>query len=167
MTWVKAYRGVLAMPNIRGGGEYGENWHKGGIKENKVRLQPLSIRCPPTRGHRLTRPRTLWLQQNCVDDFLYAAEHLIAKGYTSEGKIILHGGSNGGLLVSACTNQARDGRIGASIADVGIHDLLKFNRWTVGQYWIPEYGNPAKAEDFESVHISRFSFSPSPVGSRS
>jgi hypothetical protein len=56
---------------------------------------------------------------------MFAAEHLIKKGYTSEGKIIMNGGSNGGLLVAACTNQAREGLIGASIADVGVHDLLK------------------------------------------
>ena len=98
MTWVKSYRGVLAVPNLRGGDEYGEKWHEGGIKENK---------------------------QNVFDDFLYAAEHLIKKGYTSEGKLILNGGSNGGLLVAACANQAREGLIGAAIADVGVHDLLK------------------------------------------
>lgn len=93
-------------------------------------------------------------QQNVFDDFLYAAEHLIKKGYTSEGKLILNGGSNGGLLVAACTNQARDGLIGASIADVGVHDLLKFHRWTIGHYWVSDYGNPDKAEDFESVHVA-------------
>lgn len=109
MTWVEKYRGVLAVPNIRGGGEYGEAWHDGGIKENKT---------------------------NSFDDFLAAADHLINKKYTSEGKIILNGGSNGGMLVAACTNRAREGLIGASVADVGVLDLLKFHKWTMYVQWL-------------------------------
>ncbi|CDZ97299.1 prolyl oligopeptidase [Phaffia rhodozyma] len=124
MTWVHKYRGVLAVPNIRGGGEYGDGWHTDGVLDKK---------------------------QNSYDDFLAAAEYLVKEGYTSEGKIIMNGGSNGGLLVAACTNQARDGLIGASVADVGVLDLLKFHKWTIGRLWTSDYGNPDKPEDFDFI----------------
>ena len=170
MTWVQAYRGVLAVPNLRGGDEYGESWHEGGIKAKKVRTRPLSriascilrssegvkglssSSCSCSTRRELTSPfllppsslspakhlrrlplrrRPPHLSRMYVPFLSYSREtrrrdaDFSSDPDTSEGKIILNGGSNGGLLVAACTNQARDGLIGASIADVGVHDLLK------------------------------------------
>lgn len=83
------------------------------------------------------------------DDFLYAAQYLVDHQYTSRGKLILNGGSNGGLLVGACTNQAEEGLIGASVADVGVMDLLKFHKWTIGHFWVSDYGCANEPKDFE------------------
>jgi prolyl oligopeptidase len=104
--------GVYAMPNLRGGGEFGEEWHRGGMLENK---------------------------QNVFDDFIAAAEYLIANGYTNPKRLAIHGGSNGGLLVGACMTQ-RPELFQVAMPAVGVLDMLRFHKWTVGKGWIPEYG---------------------------
>lgn len=111
--------GVYAVANIRGGNEYGEEWHQGGMLEKK---------------------------QNVFDDFLAAAEWLIANHYTSPKKLSINGGSNGGLLVTACLVQ-RPELFGAALAQVPVADMLRYHRWTVGRYWVPEYGNAEENPD--------------------
>ena len=120
LAWVED-GGVYAMPNLRGGGEYGEAWHVAGMKGNK---------------------------QNVFDDFIAAAEWLVANKYTNPDQLSIGGGSNGGLLVGACMAQ-RPELFGAVLAAVGVMDMLRFHKWTIGWAWVPEYGTADKAEDFK------------------
>nr|WP_232843951.1 prolyl oligopeptidase family serine peptidase [Allopontixanthobacter sediminis] len=122
MAWLEA-GGVYAVANIRGGGEYGKEWHDGGRLANK---------------------------QNVFDDFIAAGEYLKAQGITTSDGLAIRGGSNGGLLVGAVTNQRPD-LVDAAQAAVGVMDMLRFDRWTAGRYWVDDYGYPSKQEDFETL----------------
>lgn len=105
--------GIYAQANLRGGDEYGEEWHLAGMLEKK---------------------------QNVFDDFIAAAEWLIANRYTNKSRLAINGGSNGGLLVAACMVQRPD-LYGAVVCEVPVIDMLRYHKFTVGRYWIPEYGN--------------------------
>lgn len=113
--------GVFAMANIRGGGEYGEKWHKAAVKEKR---------------------------QNVYDDFIAAGEYLISTGYTSSEKLALQGGSNGGLLMGVMINQRPD-LAKVVFPMVGVMDMLRFHKFTIGWAWVPEYGSSDVAEEFE------------------
>jgi prolyl oligopeptidase len=115
--------GLLAVPNLRGGGEYGEAWHAAGKKLNK---------------------------QNVFDDFIAAAEWLIAQRYTAPAKLAIRGGSNGGLLVGACMIQ-RPELFGACLPAVGVMDMLRFHRFTAGHFWRDEYGSAEDPNEFRAL----------------
>ncbi|KAI0092497.1 prolyl oligopeptidase [Irpex rosettiformis] len=125
LTFLQRYGAVLAVPNIRGGGEFGEEWHQGAVKERKV---------------------------NCFDDFIAATEYLVKSKYAASGKVAINGGSNGGLLVAACVNRAPEGLLGAAVAEVGVLDLLKFADFTIGRAWASDYGDPHVPEDFDFIY---------------
>ena len=113
--------GVFALANLRGGGEYGEEWHRAGMLERK---------------------------QNVFDDFIAAAQHLTAEGYTNPGRLAIEGGSNGGLLVAAVMVQRPD-LFGAVICRVPVADMLRYHLFTVGRFWIPEYGSAEDPDQFK------------------
>jgi prolyl oligopeptidase len=112
--------GVFALANLRGGGEYGEAWHRAGMLEKK---------------------------QNVFDDFIAAAEYLVSAGYTTPDRIAIEGGSNGGLLVAAVMLQRPD-LVGAVVCRVPVADMLRYHLFTVGRFWIPEYGSADDPEQF-------------------
>ena len=116
--------GIFVTTSLRGGGEYGSDWHEAGTKLKK---------------------------QNVFDDFIASAEWLIANKYTSPAKLAINGGSNGGLLVGAVLNQ-RPELFGAAVPQVGVMDMLRFHNFTIGWAWVSDYGSSDNADEFKALH---------------
>jgi prolyl oligopeptidase len=127
LVWMEM-GGVLAIPNLRGGGEYGEEWHKAGTKQHK---------------------------QNVFDDFVAAAQWLIANHYTRAEKLAIQGASNGGLLVGAVMTQRPD-LFGGALPAVGVMDMLRFHKFTAGHAWVDDYGSADNPDEFKAL----YSYSP-------
>jgi prolyl oligopeptidase len=123
LVWMEM-GGVYAQANLRGGGEYGKPWHQAGTKLNK---------------------------QNVFDDFIAAAEWLIETGATSTPKLAIAGRSNGGLLIGACMTQCPN-LFGACLPTVGVLDMLRFHKFTIGWAWVSDYGSPDDPEEFKVLH---------------
>jgi len=121
--WMKQ-GGIYAVANLRGGSEYGEEWHKAGMLDKK---------------------------QNVFDDFIAAGEYLIDQKYTSPARMAIMGGSNGGLITGACMIQRPD-LFGAVICRVPVLDMLRYHKFTVGRYWIPEFGDPENPDHFKFLY---------------
>jgi len=122
LVWLEQ-GGLVAIPNLRGGGEYGEDWHQAGCRQHK---------------------------QNVFDDFIAAAELLIADGSTTPSRLAISGSSNGGLLVGACLVQ-RPELFAAALPDVGVLDMLRFHKFTIGWAWVSDYGSPDDPEMFPTL----------------
>ncbi len=122
LAWMEM-GGIFAMPNLRGGGEYGKAWHEAGTKLHK---------------------------QNVFDDFIASAQWLINNNYTSPSHLGIQGGSNGGLLVGACLTQ-RPELYGAALPAVGVMDMIRYPQFTIGRAWVPDYGDPDVKAEFEAL----------------
>lgn len=122
MAWLEA-GGAFALANIRGGGEFGRDWHEAGRRERK---------------------------QNSFDDFIAAGEFLVREGIAAPGGLAIQGASNGGLLVGAVVNQRPD-LFAAANPDVGVMDMLRFDRFTSGRFWVDDYGRPDREEDWRTL----------------
>jgi prolyl oligopeptidase len=127
LVWMEM-GGIYAVPNLRGGGEYGREWHESGTRAKK---------------------------QNVFDDFIAAAEYLVRERFTSTDRLAISGRSNGGLLVGACLTQ-RPELFGATLPGVGVLDMLRFHKFTIGWAWVSDYGSSDEAEDFRAL----FAYSP-------
>ncbi|MDP6934270.1 MAG: prolyl oligopeptidase family serine peptidase, partial [Myxococcota bacterium] len=123
LVWMEM-GGVYAVANLRGGGEYGEEWHDAGTVHNK---------------------------QNVFDDFIAAGEWLVSEGTTTTDQLAIQGGSNGGLLVGACMTQRPD-LFGAALPAVGVLDMLRYHQFTIGWAWAPDYGTSEDPEAFASLY---------------
>ncbi len=123
LAWVEM-GGVFAMVNLRGGGEYGQQWHEAGMLDHK---------------------------QNVFDDCIAAAEYLVEQQWTRPEKLAIQGGSNGGLLVGAVINQRPD-LFGAALPAVGVMDMLRFHKFTIGWAWVPEYGSSEDPDQFKILY---------------
>lgn len=123
MKWMEM-GGAYVVVNLRGGDEYGSKWHEMGTKTQK---------------------------QNVFNDFIAAGHYLVDHKYTAPQRLAIMGGSNGGLLVGACLNQA-PGLFGAAVPQVGVMDMLRFSQFTIGYYWVPDYGDVKKEDEFKALY---------------